>query len=128
MTSFNHYALGAVADFLHGVVGGLSPLEPGWKVVLVRPQPGGTVRSAETSHTSPYGLISCSWVIEGDKMKVKVGIPPNSTARVELPRRETEEVGCGEYEWNVDWEDDERFPPKPVQPPCCAPVRNEWVA
>ena len=41
MTSFNHYALGAVADFLHRVVAGLAPSEPGYRRLLVRPRPGG---------------------------------------------------------------------------------------
>ena len=37
MTSLNHYALGAVADWLHRVVGGLQRLEPGWRRILVAP-------------------------------------------------------------------------------------------
>ncbi|KAF5683541.1 alpha-L-rhamnosidase [Fusarium denticulatum] len=45
MTSFNHYALGAVADWLHGTVGGIAPMasSPGWKVFRVKPIPGGNV-------------------------------------------------------------------------------------
>ena len=41
MTSFNHYALGAVVDFLHRVVGGLESAEPGWRRVRIAPRPGG---------------------------------------------------------------------------------------
>ena len=41
MTSFNHYALGAVADWMHRTIGGLAPLEPGYAKVLVAPRPGG---------------------------------------------------------------------------------------
>ena len=41
MTSFNHYALGAVADWLHRVVAGLAPAAPGYRRILVRPVPGG---------------------------------------------------------------------------------------
>ena len=41
MTSLNHYALGAVADWLHRVVGGLEPIEPGYRTMRIAPQPGG---------------------------------------------------------------------------------------
>ena len=47
MTSFNHYALGAIADFLHRVVAGLAPAEPGYRKLLVRPRPGGGLTHAE---------------------------------------------------------------------------------
>jgi alpha-L-rhamnosidase len=49
MTSFNHYALGAVADWIHRVVGGIAPLEPGYSRVLIAPQPGGGIRWARSS-------------------------------------------------------------------------------
>ena len=39
MTSFNHYALGAVADWLHRVVGGLAPAAPGYREILFRRAP-----------------------------------------------------------------------------------------
>ena len=41
MTSFNHYALGAVADWMHRTIGGIAPLEPGYERVLIAPRPGG---------------------------------------------------------------------------------------
>jgi alpha-L-rhamnosidase len=39
MTSFNHYAFGSVADFLHRVVAGLAPAAAGYRRILVRPRP-----------------------------------------------------------------------------------------
>jgi len=126
MTSFNHYALGSVAYFLHAYIGGIRILEPGWKKVLIKPQPGGTVTSAKVSHISPYGTIKCEWVIESDKLKVNISVPPNCSARVELPGLE-EEVGSGEKTYEVDWVKDERFPPKPVQPGFCATLPDNWV-
>lgn len=86
MTSFNHYALGAVADWLHASVGGISPMGPGWKVVRVRPLPGGNVTSAEVSFDGPYGLVSCSWRLEeNNEFVMTLVVPPNSTAMVTLP-------------------------------------------
>jgi alpha-L-rhamnosidase len=126
MTSFNHYALGSVAYFLHAYVGGIRPLEAGWKKVLIKPQPGGTITHAKVSHTSPYGEVKCQWEIKDGKLKVEVSVPPNVTAKVELPGHE-EDIGSGERSFEVEWKDDERFPPKPVQPGFCAPVPNNWV-
>ena len=127
MTSFNHYALGSVAYFLHAYVGGIRPMEAGWKKVLIKPQPGGTITHAKVGYTSAYGHVGCQWEIKGDKLHVKVVVPPNTTAKVELPGGKEEEIGSGEKEYEVAWEKDERFPPKPVQPGFCAPVANNWV-
>ncbi|KAF4547856.1 Hypothetical protein D9617_35g090070 [Elsinoe fawcettii] len=85
MTSFNHYALGAVADWLHTTVGGISPLEPGWKVVKVRPVPGGNLTSAKVSFDGPYGLIQNEWTWEAGKFEMTLSVPPNSSAQVTLP-------------------------------------------
>jgi alpha-L-rhamnosidase len=81
MTSFNHYSLGSLCRFLHETVGGLSPLEPGWKKALVRPQPGGSLTYAEVSHISPYGKFACDWRIKGDQLVVNITVPPNASAR-----------------------------------------------
>ena len=114
MTSFNHYALGSVAHFLHSVIGGLSPASPGWKETLIRPQPGGTITSAKTHTITPYGIVSCEWEVDKGKVKVKVEVPPNTTAKVILPgpHGETETVGSGMYEFNATFEQDKRWPPR----------------
>jgi alpha-L-rhamnosidase len=55
MTSFNHYALGAVAEWMHRSIGGIAPLEPGYSRVLVAPQPGGDVHWARSSLETKHG-------------------------------------------------------------------------
>jgi alpha-L-rhamnosidase len=114
MTSFNHYALGSIVSFLHKYVGGISILEPGWKKCLIRPVPGGTLTSADIYHISPYGRISCSWVLKGEELKVDIEVPPNSSARVLLPGID-EEVGSGKRSYTVKWEQSKTWPPKVVQ-------------
>lgn len=111
MTSFNHYALGSVANFLHSTVGGLSPLEPGWTRALVKPQPGGTVSSASTSFDSPLGPYSVSWVLEGEELKVQVGVPPNGSAQIILPSVD-EVVNSGRHSYSVKWQKSQHWPPK----------------
>lgn len=130
MTSFNHYALGSVGSFLHSVVGGLSPSKPGWREVLVKPQPGGTITHAKTKFHSPSGWVKCEWQITGagDKLEVKVEIPPNTTAKIVLPgSKEDRKVGSGRWEFEVDWEKDERFPPAlPIKSPYGPSPSTNW--
>ena len=101
MTSFNHYAFGAVADWLHRAVGGLMALEPGYRRLRIAPMPGGDLQHASTSHRTPYGLASVHWRIEGDELHVQAQVPPNTRAEVRLPGQEPVEVGSGAYAWSI---------------------------
>jgi len=78
---------------------------------LIAPQPGGTVTHATVSHVSAYGLHECKWRIEDSKFKVDIKVPPNTTARVQLPGID-EEVGSGSKSYTVVWEADPSWPPK----------------
>jgi alpha-L-rhamnosidase len=95
MTSFNHYALGAVADWMHRVVGGLAPAEPGYATVLVAPQPGGGITEADTTLVTPHGRVSVSWRIDGDRLRVEVQVPDGVDAIVRLPGEEERTVRGG---------------------------------
>ncbi|KAI1459487.1 bacterial alpha-L-rhamnosidase-domain-containing protein [Annulohypoxylon moriforme] len=130
MTSFNHYALGSIADWLHATVGGISPDEPGWKRILVRPVPGGNITHANVSFNGPYGLISCNWKLDDRKFSMTLTIPPNSSARVILPSNPPNDygdevkgqiIGSGIHNLECDFEPAE-WPPKRliaphIQPP-----------
>ena len=102
MTSFNHYALGAVADWLHRWVGGLAPAAPGYRVLELRPQPGGGLSHARARHRTPYGMAECSWRIVDGHIEVEAVVPANTTASVILPDRTEEriQVGSGTYSWS----------------------------
>jgi alpha-L-rhamnosidase len=103
MTSFNHYALGAVADWLHRSVAGLAPAEPGYNVLEIAPLPLDGFDFANASHETPYGLASSGWKRDGASITVDVVIPANTTARVILPSStDVIEVGSGAYSWTVD--------------------------
>ncbi|KAH7169892.1 bacterial alpha-L-rhamnosidase-domain-containing protein [Dactylonectria macrodidyma] len=116
MTSFNHYALGSVCAFLHNVVGGLMPSSPGWKTALVKPQPGGTVRSAKTRYDSPYGPYEVDWKVGEDVMVTNVKVPPNGEAHIVLSGVD-EVVGSGEYSYTTAWQDDSEWPPTQILGP-----------
>ncbi|MEV8358284.1 family 78 glycoside hydrolase catalytic domain [Microbacterium sp. NPDC076895] len=61
MTSFNHYALGAVADWMHRTVVGISPAAPGYARVRIDPRPGGVLTWARGSVMTPHGLVAAHW-------------------------------------------------------------------
>jgi len=94
MNSFNHYAYGAIGDWLYRVVAGveIDPLNPGYKHIIIRPQPGSGLSYASASHQSMYGKIESSWKIENDYFSLSVTIPPNTQATVFLPSAQINEV------------------------------------
>jgi alpha-L-rhamnosidase len=101
MTSFNHYALGAVADWLHRVVAGIAPVEPGYRRSRIAPVPGGRLRWARASLRTPYGELSSSWRVEGATFTLQVRVPPSTTAEVVLPvDGGRHEVASGAHEWS----------------------------
>jgi alpha-L-rhamnosidase len=99
MTSFNHYALGAVADWMHRTIAGLAPAEPGYRRLLVRPRPGGGLTRARAAHQTPYGRAEVSWERDGEQLTLVVVVPPNTTAAVHLPSDPDNaiETGAGRY-------------------------------
>ncbi|MDF2731626.1 MAG: Bacterial alpha-L-rhamnosidase [Desertimonas sp.] len=116
MTSFNHYALGAIADFLHRVVAGLAPAEPGYRKLLVRPRPGGGLIHAGASLRTPYGDASVRWKRADDRLVVEVVVPIGSSARVELPGTDVVDVGPGAHRFDVAHRPAALDPPRPAPP------------
>jgi alpha-L-rhamnosidase len=86
MNSFNHYAFGAVGDWMYRTIGGinLDPDTPGARRVRIAPRPGGGLTRARTSLETPYGTLASSWRLEGQRFSLDVTIPPNTTAEVTL--------------------------------------------
>ncbi|WP_413354358.1 family 78 glycoside hydrolase catalytic domain [Microbacterium sp. 1P06AB] len=110
MTSFNHYALGAVADWLHRTVAGLAPAAPGYRRLRIAPQPLETLSSASARHLTPYGEASVSWRRDGDEIVVTAVVPANTTAEVDVPGA-PDEVGSGRHEWRFAAD---ATPPRPA--------------
>ncbi|OIH94658.1 alpha-L-rhamnosidase [Curtobacterium sp. MCBA15_001] len=98
MTSFNHYALGAVADWMHRVVGGLAPLTPGYESVLIAPQPGGGLTWAATSLDTVHGHVALRWELVDGELLVRATVPDGVTAVVRLPGLPEQRVGGGTHE------------------------------
>jgi alpha-L-rhamnosidase len=106
MTSFNHYAFGAVADWMHRTLGGLAPAEPGYRSIEIRPRPGGGLAQCRVTLITPYGLAECAWKIEDGSFDLDAIVPANTTASVTLPGDNTPvEVGSGSWHWSVPYQD-----------------------
>jgi len=97
MNSYNHYAYGAIGDWLYRVVAGLEldATQPGYKHVRIQPHPGGDLSFARATLETPYGPAASGWRIEGKTITVDVTVPVNTTATVRLPQAAREEVREG---------------------------------
>ncbi|MEO2130185.1 MAG: family 78 glycoside hydrolase catalytic domain [Microbacterium sp.] len=94
MTSFNHYALGAVADWMHRTAVGISPAAPGYARVLLDPRPGGGLTWARGSVRTPHGLVAVQWEQDAagsvtvtycapDEVEVELGPAAGAAERVD---------------------------------------------
>src|SRR6266446_6653290 len=94
MNSFNHYAYGAVGDWMYRVMAGLEIDEaaPGYKHIWIQPQPGGGFTRVKVSHQTPYGKATSGWEIKDGEFLLDVEIPPNTRATVRLPKAQLANV------------------------------------
>ncbi len=98
MNSFNHYAYGAIGEWMYRVVAGieLDESRPGYKHILIQPQPGGGLTYAKASVESIYGRVASDWKIADGKLTLTVEVPPNTTATVRIPKSRLEQVREGQ--------------------------------
>ena len=87
MNSFNHYAYGAIGEWMYRVMAGIEIDEaaPGYRHVLVQPRPGGGFTRVKASHQTPYGRVGSAWTIQDGRFQLTVEVPPNTRATVRLP-------------------------------------------
>jgi alpha-L-rhamnosidase len=131
-SSQNHFMLGHIMEWFHHDVAGIGgdPAGPGFKKIIIRPEPVGDLRWARGSLETVRGRIETDWKIDGPKFRLTVVIPANTTARVFVPvgqggrvsesggqgtksagrkdfRREggraVLDVGSGRYVFEADW-------------------------
>jgi len=115
MTSFNHYALGAVADWLHRTIAGLAPAAPGYRRIRIAPRPGGGLTHASGRHVTPYGEASVTWHLTGGSLAVSATVPVGATAEVALPGSGAFEVGHGTHAWQVPMSPVPSSPPRTIR-------------
>ncbi len=85
MNSFNHYAFGAVGQYLYDTVGGINHASPGYNNMIIQPVPGNGLTWANTSFNSVHGLVSSAWTNTGGIFSLETVVPPNTTAQIFVP-------------------------------------------
>jgi alpha-L-rhamnosidase len=88
--SLNHYGLGSVGEWMWRTIVGINPdpTRPGYRHVVIQPEPGGGLTWAKGRYDSIRGPIQCEWAIDQGALQIKVVVPPNMTATVRVPRAE----------------------------------------
>lgn len=99
MNSFNHYAYGAVYDWLFNVAVGISPVAtaPAYKEIELAPHPNKCLGFAEASIQSRNGAVRAYWYYKGDSVYYEFEIPSGTTAHLRLPSGYTETLTGGIY-------------------------------
>ncbi len=135
MNSFAHYAFGSVGQWMFQTVAGIDLAEPGYRKILIKPQPGAGIDWVKASYHAQPGKIESAWRKESGKLMLDVTIPANTTARICLPLKadlpadavqESDkpigsanhvkmgeksgmgmvlEVGAGEYHFSMPWKE-----------------------
>jgi alpha-L-rhamnosidase len=91
MNSFNHYAYGAIMEWMYGYMAGIAPdpYHPGFKRFLLRPHidPTGRITRVASTYESPYGEIRSEWTLDdaGTTLTYEAAVPANSEATLRLP-------------------------------------------
>jgi alpha-L-rhamnosidase len=115
MNSFNHYAYGAVGEWLYGTLAGLeldpdlAPARNAYHRARIQPRPpraedfpnGLPIRYASATLDSMHGRYEVNWQISGGRFVLRIRIPPNCSAKVILPDGETHDVVAGRHQFTV---------------------------
>lgn len=135
MNSFAHYAFGSVGEWMFRTIAGIDSAEPGYRKIVIKPEPGNGIDWIKASYRSQQGTIRSAWCKEGGRLFLDITIPANAAAKVYLPRSKnvspenvTEsgkplagvseiiiaesgdsgialELGAGEYRFAMPWKD-----------------------
>ncbi len=87
MNSFNHYAYGAVGQWMYERIAGLAPNpeRPGYKHFFIQPVPGGPLTHARAELQTPYGRAVSGWKKNPEGLTIEAVVPPNTTATLVVP-------------------------------------------
>lgn len=95
MVSFNHYANGAVGDWLYRRIAGIEPISGGYKEFRIAPMPGGGLTYAKTEILTPYGKAISDWKLENGRFELTVQVPVSATCHLTLPDGTEKVLGSG---------------------------------
>lgn len=85
MNSFNHYAYGAIGDWMYRISAGIETLVPGYRHLKIQPHPTNKLEFAKATYETPYGQVASGWERKEGKIIIKVKIPANADATILIP-------------------------------------------
>jgi alpha-L-rhamnosidase len=85
MNSFNHYAFGSVGNWMYNTIAGINAGSPGFKKIILKPQPGEGLSFAKAKYESIRGTIASEWKRDGEMMRFNFTVPVNTTATAYVP-------------------------------------------
>src|SRR5512143_653337 len=85
MNSQNHIMLGSIDAWFYRALAGLSPLEPGWRAVRVRPRPLGDLAFVEARVDTVSGRVAAAWRRTSEAFTLEATVPVGSSAEVHVP-------------------------------------------
>lgn len=98
MNSLNHYAYGSILEWVYGYVAGMRPLEAGWKIFYLAPQPDRRLGYLKGEYRSISGTIRSSWIYKDhNTVQYEMEVPPGTTAVLVLPGEEKVILNAGTY-------------------------------
>ena len=97
MISFNHYAYGAVIDWVYRNVLGVASKEPGYVSAVLAPRPVVGIESCKGSIETGYGSLAINWKLDGDALVASVNVPFGIVAELDLPVTESSSVSVNEH-------------------------------
>lgn len=100
MVSFNHYAMGAVGDWLYRRVAGIEPTSGGYRTFRIAPVPGGGITSARGAVKTPFGQIVSDWSINGENFSIRGEVPVSAQCTLILPSGETHRLTSGAFQYS----------------------------
>lgn len=99
MNSFNHYAYGAIGEWMFGDILGIKPSEPGYRSFTLKPNYGGSLSYAKGFHITPHGKIESGWRLENGSFIYNCTVPENTSARLIMPDGKIHKLVPGIYEF-----------------------------
>ena len=110
MNSFNHYAYGAIGEWLYRAAAGLEidEAKPGYRHAVIAPLTGGNLTWAQGEYDSVYGPVSSHWTRENGKITLTARVPVNASASIilehgaENPEGELRFTRNGQGQWQAE--------------------------
>lgn len=104
MVSFNHFANGAVGDFMYRRIAGIEPIEGGYKTFKIEPILGGGLTYAKAEVETAYGKVKSHWTLKDDEFSIDIHVPVGTTCNLTLPNGKSYVVTSGHYQFHEDRE------------------------